>query len=36
MPFTNLPRTISHGNGFDKLYNLEGGIQAWNQYQNTK
>ncbi|MBK6266811.1 rhodanese-like domain-containing protein [Marivirga sp. S37H4] len=23
-------------NGFDKLYNLEGGIQAWNQYINTK
>lgn len=19
-------------NGFDKLYNLDGGIQAWNQY----
>ncbi len=23
-------------NGFDTLYNLEGGIQAWNQYKNTK
>ncbi len=23
-------------NGFDDLYNLEGGIQAWNQYKNTK
>ncbi|WKK79493.1 rhodanese-like domain-containing protein [Marivirga arenosa] len=22
-------------NGFDKLYNLDGGINAWNQYANS-
>jgi len=22
-------------NGFEKLYNLDGGIQAWNQYANS-
>ena len=22
-------------NGFEKLYNLDGGIQAWNQYTNS-
>lgn len=22
-------------NGFDKLYNLDGGIQSWNQYKNA-
>jgi rhodanese-related sulfurtransferase len=22
-------------NGFDKLYNLDGGIQAWNQYSKS-
>ena len=23
-------------NGFDNLYNLEGGIQAWNSYSQSK